>query len=260
VAAARARLAEDRGAAPMSGGPAIRAISHWATAAMLGVAGTALAYLVIAFVPLADMWAVRRPGPDAAALAGTVRIAAWALLGGAAVVAAVATGGWVGRARSNLVAFGVRSRRLAHGSVGRSPALRRRMTVLTWLFRASLLTACGVALLGYLAGLDNAGEIGEVREQAAAGGRVDDALAAHLFGRQLMLRLPGAALFVIAAGFALLLIARVTSAQYGRVARLRGGTELPVHVFAALRSGGGDWTIELPAPVALPARGGTIRE
>ncbi|WP_432831640.1 hypothetical protein [Dactylosporangium sp. CA-092794] len=205
----------------------IRAISGWATAAMLGLAATALVYLVIAFVPLADLWAAHHPGQRASAAAAAIRLSAWAALALAGAVAAVATGGWAGRARANLEAFGVRSRRIAHGSVGRSPALRRRMTALVWLLRGSLLAGCAAALLGWLAGQDNAAEIGDVRAQAAAGRPVDGALAADLFGRQLVLRLPAAALFVIAAAVAVVLVARVTSAQYGRVARLRGAAEAP---------------------------------
>jgi len=256
VAAARPGLAPDGGEA---GVRQVRAISHWATAAMLGIAGSALVYLLIAFVPLADLWAVHRPGASPSALAGTVRIAAWILLGMTVAVAAFAFTGWARRAKSNLVAFGTRSRKLTHGSVGRSPVLRRRMTILTWLFWSSLGTGILTTALGAVAGLDNAGEIDDVRAQAAGGQPVDSVLAAHLFGRQLTLRLPGAALFVIAAVFALLLIARTTSAQYGRVARLRGATVLPP-AFAALRSASDDWTVVLPVPVVPTGVGGTIRE
>ncbi|MFG2038322.1 hypothetical protein [Dactylosporangium sp. NPDC048998] len=223
----------------------IRAISRWATVAMLGVAATALVDLAIAFLPLADLWAAHHPGPESAALATTIRIGAWTALAVTGVVTAVAAGGWAARARSNLAAFGVSSRRITHGSVGPLPGLRRRMTVLTWLLRATLLSGCAAMLVAWLAGLDNAAEIADVRRQAAAGLRVDDALAAHLFGRQLVLRLPAAALFVAAAVVALLLIARVTSAQYGRVARLRdwagSGAAMP------------------PVPQTIPGDGGTIR-
>lgn len=259
MAAARARLAEDGGETVVR---QVRAISHWATAAMLGIAGTALVHLLIAFVPLVDIWAVHRPGAGTAALAGTVRIVSWILFAATATVAAIAFTGWARRAKSNLVAFGTKSKKLTIGSVGRSPVLRRRMTILTWLFWAGLVTGCLATGLGTIAGLDNVREIGDVRDQAASGQPVDRALAAHLFGRQLTLRLPGAALFVIAAVFALLLIARITSAQYGRVARLRGATVLPP-AFAALRSASDDWTVVLPAPTLPTAPetvGGTIRE
>ncbi|GAA0730038.1 hypothetical protein GCM10010199_44960 [Dactylosporangium roseum] len=256
MAPARARVAADGGPAAVT---RIRAISHWATTAMLGVAGTALAQLLIAFVPLADIWAAHRPGAGAAALAATVRIVAWILLAATALVAAIAFAGWLTRARSNLAAFGVEPRKVTTGSVGRSPELRRRMTVLSWLFRVSLLAACLVTGLGLVAGLDNVDEIGDVRDQAAAGHPVDGALVADLFGRQLMLRLPGAALFVVAAVFALLLIARTTSAQYGRVARLRGVTLLPAAI-TALRPANDDWTVVLPAHATPTTVGGTIRE
>ncbi|MEU0554695.1 hypothetical protein [Dactylosporangium sp. NPDC006015] len=234
----------------------IRAISGWATAAMLAVAGAALTHLCVAFLPLVDIWAAHRPGTDAAA----VRLGGWAALAVAVLTAWVAFAGWAGRARSNLAAFGIRATSavplmdVAVGSVGRSPLLRRRMTVLTWLWWLGLLltvTAVGVAVL---AGLDNLREIDDVRERVAAGGTVDRALVSHLFGRQLLLRLPGAALGIAAAVVALILIARVTSAQYGRVARLRGSL-VPPATLRALRSTNEDWTVVLPVAV-----GGTIRE
>ncbi|GAA4248425.1 hypothetical protein [Dactylosporangium darangshiense] len=199
----------------------IRGLSRWATVAMAAVAGTALVYLAIALLPLVDLWAARHPGPDRSAFATTLRIGGWSLLAAVAAVSAVAAAGWAVRARSNLAAFGVRSRRLAHGSVGRSPHLRRRMTVLVWLLWSTLFAGAAATLLGVLAGLDNRAEIGSVRDLAASGRPVDHALAADLFGRQLVFGLPGAALFVIAAAAAVGLIAAVTSAQYGRVARLR---------------------------------------
>jgi hypothetical protein len=222
VAAARARLAADGRRAPM-----IRALSRWATVAMVAVAGSALVYFASALLPLADLWSAHRPGAGRAALAAALRTAAWVALGTGLAVAAVAVGGWAARARSNLAAFGAGSRRLARGSVGRSPAIRRRMTALVWLLRAALFAGCAAALLGHLAGLDNAAEIGQVRAQAAAGRPVEHGLADHLFGRQLVLRLPGAALLVLAAALAVLLIGRVTSAQYGRVAHLRGTLMVP---------------------------------
>ncbi|WP_238015595.1 hypothetical protein KZZ52_55530 [Dactylosporangium sp. AC04546] len=204
----------------------VRAIAHWATAAMLAVAAAALANLALAFAPLADIWAAHRPGAEPSALAGTVRIVIALALAASLTAAAVAAWGWHARARANLVAFGVSDRRVITGSVGRVPRLRRSMVVLTWVFRGLVLAGAVATVLGVLSGLDNAGEIGHVRHLAAAGEPVDRALVAGLFGRQLVLRLPGAALLVGAAGAAVLLIARTTSAQYGRIARLRtaGGT------------------------------------
>jgi hypothetical protein len=106
------------------------------------------------------------------------------------------------------------------------------MTALVWLLWGSLFAGGAATLLGVLAGLPNRAEIGTVREVAADGGPVDRVLAADLFGRQLVLGLPGAALFVLAAAAAVGLIAAVTSAQYGRVARLRetaaGGPSRPL--------------------------------
>ncbi|WP_432979920.1 hypothetical protein [Dactylosporangium sp. CA-233914] len=198
----------------------IRAISHWATVTQLGLAAAALAQLVIAFLPVADLWAVHHPGAESAALAATLRVGAWTLTMLSAAVAFAAIVAWAGRARANLAAFGIRSRRITD-SVGRDPALRRRVTALVWLLRAAVAAGAVALVLAWAAGRDNAGEIGAVRGQARAGHPVDDALAGHLLGRQLVLNLPAAALFVLAAALALLLIARVTSAQYGRVASLR---------------------------------------
>lgn len=254
MAPARARLAAH-------GRPAvrvrqIRAISSWATAAMLAVAAAALTHLSVAFLPLVDIWAAHRPGSDASA----VRLGAWVVLATTVLIAWTVFAGWARRARSNLVAFGIRTTSalplfdVAVGSVGRAPALRRRMTVLTWLWWISLLAALAVVALGVVAGLDNLREIDDVRDRVAAGGTVDQALVAHLFGRQLLLRLPGAVLSVVAAVFALVLIARVTSAQYGRVARIRGSA-VPQATLRALRSTDEDWTVVLPLAV-----GGTIRE
>ncbi|GAA2391500.1 hypothetical protein [Dactylosporangium salmoneum] len=189
----------------------IRAISHWATAAMAAVAGTALVYLLLAFLPLADLWAARDPGPHREALAAALRIGGWGLLFALAVTTAVATAGWAARARSNLVAFGLRSRRLARG----------RTAVLVWLLWGSAFAGAGAALLGLIAGLDDREEIADVRGRVAAGHPIDHDLAAHLFGRQLVLGLPSAALFVLAAAVAVLLIGRVTGVQCGRIARLR---------------------------------------
>jgi hypothetical protein len=234
----------------------IKAISSWATGAMLAVAAAALTHLCVAFLPLVDIWAAHRPGSDV----GAVRLGGWIVLAITVLLAWAVFAGWARRARSNLVAFGIRTtsamplRDVAVGSVGRAPALRRSMTVLTWLWWLSLLAALTVAVLGGLAGLDNLREIADVRERVAAGGTVDGALVSHLFGRQLLLRLPGAVLSVVAAVFALVLIARVTSAQYGRVARIRGAA-VPGATLRALRSTDEDWTVVLPLTV-----GGTIRE
>ncbi|WP_327008269.1 hypothetical protein OHA72_14040 [Dactylosporangium sp. NBC_01737] len=234
----------------------IRAISSWATAAMLTVAAAALTHLCVAFLPLLDIWAAHRPGSDV----GAVRLGAWAVLATTVVTAWVVFTGWARRARSNLVAFGIRTTSamplldVAVGSVGRAPALRRSMTVLTWLWWIGLLAALAAAALGVVAGLENLREIDDVRDRVAAGGAVDRALVSHLFGRQLLLRLPGAALGVVAAAFALVLIARVTSAQYGRVARIRGAAVTRA-TLGALRAGDEDWTVVLPLPV-----GGTIRQ
>ena len=254
MAPARARLAA-RGRQAV-GVRQIRAISSWATASMLAVAAAALTHLCVAFLPLADIWAAHRPGTDS----GAVRLGAWVVLATTVVTAWVVFAGWARRARSNLVAFGIRTtsamplRDVAVGSVGRAPALRRSMTVLTWLWWLSLLATLLAVALGVLAGLDNLREIDDVRERVAAGGTVDRALVSHLFGRQLLLRLPGAALGVVAAAFALVLIARVTSAQYGRVARIRGAAASRA-TLRALRAGDEDWTVVLPLTV-----GGTIRE
>ncbi|GAA3297458.1 hypothetical protein Dvina_49010 [Dactylosporangium vinaceum] len=203
----------------------IRAISSWATAAMVFAAAAALTNLAMAFLPVVDLHAVHHPGPATTALATALRLVAGVLLGGFALAFAVAWAGWSSRARKNLQGFGVRSRRVVD-SIGRAPDVRRRMTTLTWALRGAVLAGGLALLLAWLGGRSTAGEIADVRAQARSGHPVDDALAAHLFGREVLLYLPSAALFVLVAVLALLFIARVTSAQYGRVARLSGDTGL----------------------------------
>ncbi|MFI5914649.1 hypothetical protein [Dactylosporangium sp. NPDC051541] len=215
MAAARAGLAPDGGRALV-----IRGISAWATAAMVCVAAAALTNLAAAFLPIVDLRAVHHPGPATTGLASALRVVAALVLFGFVLGFAVAWGGWSRRARGNLLGFGVRSRRVVD-SVGRAPEVRRRMRVLTWLLWSTVLAAVVTRLLAWSAGRSTAGEIGEVRAQAWAGQPVDDALAAHLFGRELVLGLPAAVLFVLAAALTMVFVGRVTSAQYGRVARLR---------------------------------------
>jgi len=202
------------------GPPVVGALSGRANAAMLLLAAAALVNLAMAFLPLADLHAAHHPGPEPAALATTLRAGGRALLAGCVVAGGVAWAGWFIRARANLAAFGVRSRRVVD-SVGRAPEVRRQITVLTWAFRGTVLAGAATLPVAWLAGRATAAEAGGVRARARAGHPVDDALAAHLFGRELLLHLPAAAFFVLATALGLMLIAHVTSAQYGRVARLR---------------------------------------
>jgi hypothetical protein len=131
--------------------------------------------------------------------------------------------------------------------------------VLVWLWWVALVSAVGAFTAGLVVWSASAQEAGELRTRVVAGQPFDAALAVGLFSRQVTLRLPSAVLFVVAAVLALLMIARVTNAQYARVAKLRGASQVPIK---NLWSGSADWTVDLDpertAVVPSGALGGTI--
>jgi hypothetical protein len=148
---------------------------------------------------------------------------------------------------TNLVLPPIQIADLAVTSVGRSRGrgVRRRMAVLVWAWWAMLLAALFAAGLGLVAGGDNAQELAGIRSSMASGEPVEVPLAVGFFGHQVAQQLPAAALFVVAAVLAMLLVARVTNAQYAKVARLRGPAVAPTR--SALRAVADDWTVVLPA-------------
>jgi hypothetical protein len=245
---------------------------------MLSIAGFAVVYLLDSLSPLLDAWAVRR----STAAAQTVSIVTAAGTGLVAVTFALAALSflvWVAKARANVNVLFRGSERprgllgvidrfaaavwfipftnlvlpplqmadLAVGSVGRSRGggARRRMALLVWAWWATLVAALCAAGLGLVAGSDHAQELAGIRSAMAAGEPVEVPLAVDLLCHQVVQRLPSASLFVVAAALALLLVARVTNAQYAKVARLRGPTMSPTR--SALRAAADDWTVVLPA-------------
>jgi len=130
-------------------------------------------------------------------------------------------------------------------SVGRSrpwPA-RRRLATLVWAWWTVLLATLGALTFAVVAGLANVRELAEIRASMIAGLPVDRPLARHLLGREVELRLPSTALLVLAAVLGMLVIAKVTRAQYAKVDRLRMAPAVPPK--KALHDG--DLTVVLPA-------------
>ena len=272
------RHSRERGRATLH----VRAISGWATAAMLSIAGCAIAYLLDTLSPLLEAGAVA-DGPRAAqrmSVVSSVTDGALAVVFGLAALAFLV---WVGRARANLTALyegpAERSARrpgrlglvvwfipvtnlilpplqvadLAAKSVGRSRPrrARRRLAALVWTWWVALMATLGALAFAVVGGLANVRELAGIRASMVAGLPVDQPLARHLLARQVELRLPSAALVVLAAALAIVVIAKVTGAQYAKVARLRAAPAVPPK--KALQDG--DLTVVLPvaALVALLA-------
>ena len=267
----------------------MRAISGWATAAMLSIAVFTIAYLLDTLTPLVDVWAVRRQEISLDELRAVSAAGHDAMLG-ALAVAGLTFVVWEARARANVAVLArgravrppnmaerlsvwvwilpvtnlvlppIRVADTAAASVDRNRASRGRMRVLVWLWWITLVSAVGALVAGLVAGAGSAEEASELRERVVAGEPVDTALTVGLLSRQVALRLPSAALFVVAAALALLMLARVTNAQYARVAKLRGASQ--VRLKSALWSGSADWTVDLdPDRTAVApsgALGGTI--
>jgi len=269
----------------------VRPIAGWATATMAAIAACTLAYLWWTLEPLLDAWAARRE----VAWVGRVDLAAEVAFGGTAGVATVLFLVWLTKARANMRVFRggrftMRDRLaavvwlipatnlvlplmqvtdLAVASAGRDPGARRRMTTLVGLWwGANLATLLAYAGAVY-EGRGYAIELHDLHQGTARGKAVDAALAGDLFGGQVARTLPSVVLILLAAVLALVVVARVTGAQYARVARLRGAQRVSGRT--ALRSTADDWTVVLPtaalagladgdltAVVPLSALGGTI--
>lgn len=247
---------------------------------MLSIAGCATAYLLDTLTPLLEAWALAR-GPRATQRAGGVASVVTGALAVSLVLAAIAFLVWAGKARANLAVLydgpvGRSARRwtpesdrlaaaawfvpvanlilpplqiaeLAVKSVGRSRprSARRRLALLVWSWWTALLAAAGALVVAVAAGLDNVSELAGIRASRLSGRPVDEALAQYLLGRQVALRLPSAVLLVLAAVLAVLVVARITNAQYAKVARLRAAPA--VHDEKVLRAAAGDLTVVLPA-------------
>jgi Domain of unknown function (DUF4328) len=242
---------------------------------MLSIAGCAIAYLLDALSPLLEAWALSR-GPQAAQRASGVSEAITGVLAVTVILAAMAFLVWAGKARANLAVLydgpADRSARrwssdrfavaawfipvtnlilpplqiaeLAVRSVGRSRprGARRRIAALVWTWWTVLMAAGSALVVAVAVGLDNDRELGGIRADLLSGLPVDGALARDLLGRQVALRLPSAALLVLAAVLAVLVVGRITGAQYAKVARLRLAPCVPDEKAMA-----GDLTVILPA-------------
>jgi hypothetical protein len=271
----------------------VRPIAGWATATMAAIAACTVAYLWLTFEPLLDAWAARRT----VAWVGGVDLAAVASFGGTAALATMLFLVWLTKARANVRVFRggrftmrdrvaaavwlvpvtnlvlplLQTTDLAVASAGRDPRARRRMTTLVGLWwgaiLATLLAYAGAAYEGHR----YAAELRDLHDRTAHGRAVDVPLATDLFGGEVARALPSAVLLLLAAVLALVMVARVTGAQYARVARLRGARRASGRT--ALRSTADDWTVVLPtaalaglaaadaevtAVLPLPALGGTI--
>lgn len=270
----------------------VRPIAGWATATMAGIAACTLAYLWWTLEPLLDAWATHR-----GRAVGVVDRAAELSFAGTACLATALFLVWLTKARANVRVFRggrftVRDRLavvvwlipvtnlvlpllqatdLAVASAPREARARRRMTTLVGLWwganLATLLAWAGAVFKGRGYGA----ELRELHTRAGAGRPVDVSLAADLFGGEVARALPSVVLIMLAAVLALVVVARVTGAQYARVARLRGAQRVTGRT--ALRSSADDWTVVLPtaalaglaaadgdvtAVVPLTALGGTI--
>lgn len=255
---------------------------------MLSIAVFTVAYLLDTLAPLVDVWAVQRRDPRAEQLR-TIAAGGREVMLGALALAVLTFIVWEARARANVAVLArgravrpptlaerlsiwlwflpvtnlvlppIRIAEAAASSVHRTRASRRRMRVLVWLWWVALVSAVGAFTAGLVVWSASAQEAGELRTRVVAGQPFDAALAVGLFSRQVTLRLPSAVLFVVAAVLALLMIARVTNAQYARVAKLRGASQVPIK---NLWSGSADWTVDLDpertAVVPSGALGGTI--
>jgi hypothetical protein len=204
----------------------LRALSGWATAAMLSIAAFAVAYLLDTLSPVIDAWAARQPAGGPATQVARVSAAVDALVVPVSLgLVAVSFVGWLEQARVNAKALtGTRSQpldveRIASASAGPEPASRTRMLVRVWL--GATLTTLGALAAGLYAFRDSADEAAGLHDHIVTGRPVDGALAAGLFARQIAVRFPSALLLVVAAVLALFVVHRITSAQYAQAERFR---------------------------------------
>jgi uncharacterized protein DUF4328 len=273
----------DAVSSPLTGrGHRVRPLAGWPSAAMVTIAVTALALLLYAFLPLADLWAVRAAsssgerGPAVLALVARLGVGATILLAGAA--AAVCFLVWLYRAYANLAAFpGGRPRFPAGLAVGawfipvancvlpgmivaelcrRSVRVgdaraARRGAALAWLWWLGCLAAVVALVCG--GGLAGSPAISQLRSAAAHGDSVDLPEATALLGDQVASRLPAAVLCLAAAVLALLVLHRVTMGQYGLVDDLRAAlADEPVPALAAAPPASVDPSVTLAAPPQAP--------
>ncbi len=229
----------------------MRSLHGWATAALLLIAVSALTSLVYAFVPLVEVWQARQVastgGNGAAAVVTLTRLTVFLLLVLGHLGAWTSVLVWLYRAYANVRVFpGVRPafpvglaiggwfvpfanlvlpplvvRDLARAS---EPAGRTRRLV--WLWWAAYV----LAGIGVVAGSGYADdpELSGIRAALAGGDSVDTGVAGRVFGRQVNGVLPAMALYLFAGVLLMVLIHRITAAQYDRIDLLRRAPVQPV--------------------------------
>lgn len=241
----------------------VRAIAGWATATMIPVGAFTVLYLLYAFSPLVDMWAVRQVassgGGTPAAVATLVRLVLLALLVVTYLLAGVCFVVWLTRARLNLAAFADAMPRtpkwypvavwfipvanlltppLIVTDVARGTAPRTRLGGLVWTWWLLFLAGLMAAVAGLVSTAPERGELNLLRDRLGDGDSVDRGLAAELIGGQIVGRLPSAVLLFGSAVCLMVLVARITERQYARLDALRPppGVMIPTHQIPGQRT------------------------
>jgi hypothetical protein len=209
------------------------------TAVMLMITLYSLVTLVEAFVPLVGVWAAGQVADTGTGGPELLDQIVWFATSGLRLllylIAAILFIAWLYRARANLRGLPEAYPRLPAGlavagwfipianlllplfvviDVGRASGCRGRIGRLAVAWWAAFVLAV-LASLASLAGLG--GELGRMRARLSAGTAVDQDRFGELVGQQVLWRLPGAVLFVAAAVLAMLVVARITAAQYDRI-------------------------------------------
>jgi hypothetical protein len=214
----------------------IRPLTGWANAAMLGVAAGALSALLVAFLPLVEVWAVHRVAHTGGAVPYTVTLLAVAGVGAAFVLAHLFAGVallvWSYRGYANLRA--APRRRFLPGFAVLAwfvPPLapvvlggltgHRGTRRLAWAWWAVTVLALAALVAGAAWGYSP--ELRDIDRQLAAGDTVDLGLAGSALGRLVGATLPAAALYVGAAVLLLVVIHRITVLHHDRFG-VRGAT------------------------------------
>jgi len=235
----------------------IRPLTGRAIAASLFIAVSAVAGLVDAFVPLLGVWAAREVADsggtgavDAFLLVRNLMLVAEGLL---AIPAGICFVVWLYRARANLIAFPDAYPRLSPGlTIGAwfipvanlllpafvvadtaresvpadEPRRRRRLRALVWFWWISYIGASIVAYAALFGG--SSSEEAFLEGRLRAGETVDLGRARDLYGADVVAQLPGAMLWLLAAVLVIMVMHRITAAQYDRMDALRYGGTPPI--------------------------------
>jgi hypothetical protein len=201
---------------------------------MVALAGAALTDLAWAFTPLASVWAAHEAAARGGQLPGAVLISSQvgvlALMAVAHVAAWAFLVVWLLRAEANVrvLDLGQRPAGLATraslvpafvvSAVARASRCRRPAT-LVWSWWFAWLAGVVAMLAG--TALTWPSELRDMLAQVLDGATVDVDRAGELLGYQIAGRLPGAVLLLAAAVLGMVVVDRVTAAQYDRFDELR---------------------------------------